>query len=191
MSEKALDEIFQDLFDLVDDQIAEDLLQVIFRTSYLKHARYIPPAVYRRMMRLALTEVFGGFEDPKEISKKAGLAIKPSLVLMRSDTYRQIREELIRHGQDLESPQSWSDTVGVIALQDRAVKRQFRLALTSRNPLAVSKALDSIAERAAPAVRNNTPNVTIMIGQDDLDREAETQKMVKGTGKLLEGEVVS
>ena len=190
MSDKALEEIFADLFELVDDQIAEDLLQIIFRTSYLKHARHISPQVYRQCMRLALSEVFGTNVDRAELAKKAGLALAPATKLMDSDIYGQIREEIIQHSQDLENPQSWADTVALTALQDRAVKRQFRMALTSRNPNAVTKALDSIAERAAPVMRNSTPNVTIVIGQDDLDRELETQKMVSAA-KLIEGEVVS
>lgn len=176
-----LEAVFEQMFELIEEQLAEDMLQVVFRTSYLEFAGRLAPRAYMQLMRVALCDVF--MNDPPAESIAGKIKIRADKIgrIRESYEYKEIRGQLITYYKELGNPQSWTDHIASKTVQDRAFKRQFRIALSSKNPNAVVKALDSIAERAAPAVRSQQPNVTIMIGSDDIEAEKQTVKMVGGS----------
>ncbi len=187
------DEDFLDpIFELLDDQIIEDLIQIVFRTSYLKYGRKMKPRQYALAMRVVLYDTFGGSEEMTDVELGLTLHLVPETIAKarKSELYPQLCEEVIGVYQDLQEPKGWMETLDQKVIQDRAVKRQLRIGLSSGNENAVIKALESMAERVAPVIHNAQQQVVhITIGQDEIDAERETRQ-ITASAKLIEGEVI-
>lgn len=177
LEDDPLEEAFEQMFQALRVQMSEDLLQVAFRSSYLRYAGYLAPNDYMRLMKVATLDVFLGDPPIAAVARRLKITASRVKATRRHVSYPKVRDELIQYRDYAATPKTWNDHIADTWVQHRAFSRQFALAVSSDNGSVVTKALESIAERAAPPVRNQAPIVHIVLDTKDLEAEKETLKM--------------